>query len=493
MASQTPNLLQNIKTFFKRTIKIFLKIIWCIFWCILWLIDKIIGLPILIWSWLKPLRIWFQSALNIALQDLKKLTNLKQVYKWTWPIFNYLWQNPLFSFVLLGLLVFTLITLSALLPATHNFEGNLIAKEISFTYDDNRESFIENIDGIQKISVFGNTPDNKDIVFEGKNFKSSCKALENLNNPKTPNDPIIIRVALTDDNSQWIITPIEDVKKRGVSQSQIKIEKLKLEKGTLIKNLTYENLTTKQIKFNLNSTSSDANILDLDLDVGKEPIKIELSNYKFSGDNQPNCENDNLTFTFEPDTTKINTFLLITRANIAANISKISANISIELKTPPEDSSSSWFLQNLIVKNVNFTKESRRDSSESVNESTIISGIVRMAGQDITLETGQFLIVKPDDIKRLRRIDFSKTNQPEKAETTQPENPEEGLKVLISGKTDRIEVGLDKKLPTSSIQGTWLNRYIPRDIIIGLFAICGAVISYLLYWLLEYPSKHKSP
>lgn len=479
MASQTPNFWENIKIFFKRAIRFFLKIIWYIFWCILWLIDKIIGLPILIWSWLKPLRIWFQSALNTALQDLKKLTNLKQVYKWTWPMFNYLWQNPLFSFVLLGLLVFTLITLSALLPATHNFEGNLIAKEISFTYDDNRKSFIEDIDGIQKISVFGQTPDNKDIVFEGKNFKSSCKNLENRNNPKTPNEPIIIRVALTDDNSQLIITPIENVKKRGVSQSQIKIKKLELEKGTLINNLTYETLTDKKIAFKFSTYSQQKNILYLD--VGKEPIKIELSNYKFIGDNPPNCENDNLTFTFQPDTINFTTFL------------PTNADILIELKTPPEDSSSSWFLPNLIVKNVSFTKESRIDTSESVNESTIISGIVRMAGQDIKLETDQFLIIKPDDIKRLRRIDFPKTNQPEKAETTQQENPQQGLKVLISGKTDRIEVGLDKKLPTSSIQGTWLNRYIPRDIIIGLFTICGAVIGYLLYWLLEYPSKHKSP
>jgi hypothetical protein len=45
-----------------------------------------------------------------------------------------------------------------------------------------------------------------------------------------------------------------------------------------------------------------------------------------------------------------------------------------------------------------------------------------------------------------------------------------GIEARFSGKTKKIQIGLDQDFPVSSIQGSWLDGVLPRDAIIALFS-----------------------
>ena len=86
---------------------------------------------------------WFRAALNNISQWFQHLTKYVSQHKSSIP-------------VLLLLFVLGIMTVAAIVPGTHKFEGNLIFEEMSFIYNDQQPKlFLQNIQG--KSSAAGTT------------------------------------------------------------------------------------------------------------------------------------------------------------------------------------------------------------------------------------------------------------------------------------------------------------------------------------------------
>ncbi|MCC5654240.1 hypothetical protein LC609_31585 [Nostoc sp. XA013] len=86
----------------------------------------------------------------------------------------------------------TLVTLAAIAPGTHTFEGNIISQEMSFIYNGQQpKRFIENISGIKQLESEGI----QILTFTGK-FESE---FSQLNQSKS------LKIQLKDRESKWII------------------------------------------------------------------------------------------------------------------------------------------------------------------------------------------------------------------------------------------------------------------------------------------------
>ncbi|QKQ77883.1 hypothetical protein FBB35_20465 [Nostoc sp. TCL240-02] len=63
------------------------------------------------------------------------------------------------------------------------------------------------------------------------------------------------------------------------------------------------------------------------------------------------------------------------------------------------------------------------------------------------------------------------------------------MEARFSGKTKKIQIGLDPDFPVSQMQGSWLDGVLPRDAIIALFSFGAATIPNLVSWLFSNTSK----
>jgi len=124
-------------------------------------------------------------------------------------------------------------------------------------------------------------------------------------------------------------------------------------------------------------------------------------------------------------------------------------------------------------------------------ESTIISGNIRMAQQDLKLEENQFLIVEKPGVEILNQIKIIRedSNQNLKLKTTgenlQITEASQGLEVSVSGNTNSIQVGLNPRLPIAQIQGSFLSRYLGSEAIVAIISFSAGLIVSLLSWLFD--------
>lgn len=140
-------------------------------------------------------------------------------------------------------------------------------------------------------------------------------------------------------------------------------------------------------------------------------------------------------------------------------------------------------LGNLAVKNVKF---SRLDQTGNTNEedkfdSTILQGEIRMAEQELKIQTNQFLMAGKPGIELLHYFQIQA-------------KPNSGLQIRFSGKSDKIEVGLDSKFIVDSIQPNFLANYLSKDANAVLLSFCVAVVGALLTLLFAnaFASQSKS-
>ncbi len=113
---------------------------------------------------------------------IQKLPNLKQ----------YLIQQKSSILVIILLVVLCIITIGAIVPGSHIFEGNLIFKEMSFTYDDNQPKlFIGNIKNIKELETEGK----QTLTFTGSFQSQSLPEIDKLNS---------LEIQLTDRESKII-------------------------------------------------------------------------------------------------------------------------------------------------------------------------------------------------------------------------------------------------------------------------------------------------
>ena len=67
-----------------------------------------------------------------------------------------------------------------------------------------------------------------------------------------------------------------------------------------------------------------------------------------------------------------------------------------------------------------------------------------------------------------------------------------GIEARFSGRAKQINIGLDPDFPVSKIQGSWLDDFLPRDVILAIFSFAAAVVASLLTLLFSDTAKSQS-
>ncbi|MBE9007325.1 hypothetical protein IQ259_20200 [Fortiea sp. LEGE XX443] len=367
---------------------------------------------------------------------------------------KYLIKHKTSVVVLLVLLLCSVFTFAAILPGNHIFEGNIIAQEITFTYNGQQPKlFIQNIRGIKQIENEGI----QTLTFTG-NFQS--QSLPQLNNLDS------LKIQLKDRKSRWIITPANP----NVT-STIALNNLRLEPETKVNGLSYD-FQRQQLAFDLQpKPNSNPNTLELYL--GEEPLKVILEGYKLPDLKLSNQfdEQAPLEFIVNPNNKEL---LLKIQQN---------TNIYLTLNKPPKADIQQWFRGKIETKDVKFLYVDRNanNSREDLYTSAIVEGKIIMAGQEQEIKQNQFLmgenLDKPLNIQLIRHLQII---------------PNKGIEARFSGKTQQIQIGLDEDFPVSKIQGSWLDGVLPRDAIIALFSFGAATVANLLAWLFSNTSNSGS-
>ena len=375
---------------------------------------------------------------------LQRLPNLKQ----------YLIQQKSSLLVIILLVVLCIITIGAIVPGIHTFEGNLIFKEMSFTYNDNQPKlFIGNIKNIKELETEGK----QKLTFTGSFQSQSLPEINKLNS---------LEIQLTERESKIIITPANSN-----TESEISLKELRLQPQTRIARLNYD-FYRQQLAFSLLPNSQN-NPNPLEIYLGEQPIKVIIEGYKIPSLKLPKSQDDQaqLEFIVNPDNKEF-TF------NIQEN-----TNIYLTLSKPPKYESEQWFRGKIKTKDVTFTHVDKNGGNlrDDLEISTIVEGKIRMAEQDREIKENQFLMGedtnKPLNIQLIRNLQI----MPDK----------KGIEARFSGKTKQIQIGLDQDFPVSSIQGSWLDGVLPRDAIIALFSFGAATVANLLSWLFSNTNSRK--
>lgn len=379
----------------------------------------------------------FNNINNNFNNFLQQLPNLKQ----------YLIRQQSSILVIILLAVLCIITIAAIAPGNHTFEGNLIFQEMSFTYNEPQPKvFLRNIKNIQELENEGI----QTLTFTGS-FES--QSLPKINKSNS------LEIQLLEEKSKIIISPANSQTK-----SEITLEKLQLQPQTRITKLNYD-FERQGLAFSVVPNSRNhPNILEISL--GQKPVKVTVAGYKIPSLNLPKSPDDQeeLEFIVTPDNPGLN-----------LKIQK-DTNIYLTLSKPPKKSESNrWFKGKIQTKDVKFTQllKDGNDPKNDLEISTIIEGKIRMVEQDRDIKENQFLMGENSD--KLLNIQVINNMQiiPEK----------KGIQARFSGKTKKIQIGLDQDFPVSSIQGSWLDGVLPRDAIIALFSFGAATVANLLSWL----------
>ncbi|MEH1842752.1 MAG: hypothetical protein V7L20_29465 [Nostoc sp.] len=396
-------------------------------------------------QWLNFLKTYLVALFLVSISALKRFLR---------TISNH--RNSLL--VLLLLLVLAIVTFAAIVPGTHTFEGNIISKEMTFTYNGEvSKLFVQDIHGIKELENQGR----QTLTFTG-NFKSETwSELNQLDS---------LKIQLEDSESRWIIAPANLQ-----ATSDINLDELRLQPNTKVSGLSYDFLRN-QLAFSLRSNSKldlKNNQNTLDLYLGEQPIKVTVEGYELLDSKLPNQPDKQtpLEFIVNPD-----------NKNFHLEIAPKS-NISITLGKAPKYESEQWFREKIETKDVKFIDLDRngKDARDDLKISTIVEGKIRMVGQEQDIKQNQFLMGENSDtplnIQLIRHLQIV---------------PKKGIEARFSGKTKEIQIGLDQDFPVSQIQGSWLDGVLPRDAIIALFSFGAATVANLLSWLFSNASKSAS-
>ncbi|MBW4454876.1 MAG: hypothetical protein KME55_20405 [Nostoc indistinguendum CM1-VF10] len=230
-------------------------------------------------QWLNSLKTyliaWFVVSTSVLKRLLRVISNHKNSF-----------------LVLLLLLFLTLVTLAAIAPGTHTFEGNIISQEMSFIYNGQQpKRFIENISGIKQLESEGI----QILTFTGK-FESE---FSQLNQSKS------LKIQLKDRESKWIIATANSE-----GTSEIDLDELRLQPNTKVTGLNYD-FFRNQLAFSLQRNPKldlkiNPNILKLYL--GEQPIKIIVEGYKLLDSDLKNKIDNQipLEFILNPDNKELN-------------------------------------------------------------------------------------------------------------------------------------------------------------------------------------------
>ncbi|MDB9392844.1 hypothetical protein [Microcystis aeruginosa] len=342
-----------------------------------------------------------------------------------------------------------------IIPVKQNFEGNLLVKSFSFTCQENESLLLKDVYNLSQIELSGL----KKFTLAG--------TFSSLADPEL-NKRERLEIESIRENSTLTITPTAD----------FILQELRLQKETRVKNLKYAPFNNR-LAFSLQPNSQPVN---LSFNPSSTPIKITLSGYKIA--NLPQKKED-IPLEFNLSTTE---FKLEIQQAIDVNL-----QLSQDKEQLSPDQEQPIFWRNIKVNNVRFERPiiTGNNVRDDLVESTIISGNIRMAQQDLKLEENQFLIVEKPGVEILNQIKIIRedSNQNLKLKTTgenlQITEASQGLEVSVSGNTNSIQVGLNPRLPIAQIQGSFLSRYLANKAIVAIISFSGGLIVSLLSWLFD--------
>ena len=345
-------------------------------------------------------------------------------------------------------LIFALI-FGAILPVSQPFEGNLLVNSLSFTNQKNNQLLLKNVRQIQEISL------------AGKQTLTLSGIITNSTHPEL-NQKQELQIELLQDNSQITITP----------KNNLTLREIRLQEKDRITNLKYSPYN-EGLAFTLTPSPNSSQPPRFLIDASS--IQINISDYQLKNIKLKNPEIP-LEFTLETSQ-----FELIPQYPIAVNL------------TLPSKEQANIFWGNISVEKVKFEKliQPGDNVNDEIIDSTILSGDIRMANQDLKLEENQFLIIHPPGIQTLSRLQIIRPDRDRKLELKTSGNnlkladPAQGLNVTISGKTTQVQAGLNEKLPIAQIQGSWLSQHLSRDGVVAIISFCASLVVSLIAWLFK--------
>jgi len=332
--------------------------------CLKWLLEK-----------LGKVIIWCLKKLGQLLQALIQFLNNKK-----------LWVPLLSLTLLLAFIAYIFV------PVEDKFEGILLVNELSFKTNQPNKLLVESIRGITQFELGGE----QTLPLTGQFFSESEPRLNQVNS---------LKIELLSTRSKLIITPVNaerDSDTDSKISSGMELTELRLLHKTDITKLTYKPFDSRLL-ISLQPTSSqeqatNSNFLSLMLYLGNQPLKLLLEGYRLPEHNlQDSLDVPNpLELIFTPD-----------NSNLNLDMSK-PVNLSISLPDPNAVASTHWFRDDLGIQEINFYEKSRTgiDNRDEIYSSTILSGKIRMAEQELKVERDQFLLLDNPGIQKLRHLEI---------------------------------------------------------------------------------------
>jgi hypothetical protein len=416
-----------------------------------------------------------QKTISLLLTMRKLLCkNLKDLVKKGFKFVKQAWILYLDIFrahtrgtiAVLAILMVIVLLIVAYLPTIQPFEGNLIVSELNFTCRQdapfkNDHLFIKDLRSVQEIALSSEKQEFKLVGSFTSESEPWLQSVEELSLKPTSTDSQLLLTA----------TSPED--------SGLDLSELRLHSGDHVKQLRYD-AYNHILSFTLEPRSTK---IPIEFDVkSRSLIQATAERHEIDSPKVKRKFVESLAFQFQPTGT------------LQFNIDKI---VKIDIRLGKSNGDGLW--GNLTVTGVDFRvrqENATPGSDDDFYNSTIRSGFIQVAHQKLDLEADQFLLLNNESITNLRRLKIlpaSTTDGNSSASDTSTPPPEQqlanldriGLSVIISGQAQKIEVGLDPKLPIKRIESNWLNRTFSDDAITALVSSAFAFIATALVFAVE--------
>ena len=388
-----------------------------------------------------------------------------------WSYITKIKKSHLIIAIVTIILWISLFFLLIIFKGSYIFEGHIVAREMSFTYNGNSEKpLLKNVIGIKKIDIKGKQ--SQALTLKGK-FTSEDEIinqkLNNLDKIKIDFPYSISRLILTTNDLS--------------SSKEFAISNLRIKPQTRINKLTYNQ--DRQLYFCLQSTaqpseyclfpetidhdpklSTSESLGNLKLRLAKQTYIISLEQINIPELNITSDINSyqSLKLQYIPQTQEPQLNIL-SPTQIYIDLPEQTA-----IKPDREIEPTQWFYEDIDVTDVQFYrfKQSSNVTDEILN-STIINGKLRMNNQDLNLEKNHFLIVA-DDKPGIRKLRYLSIN---------PQQPP-SLTTLISGKSKGIAAGLYPQFPIAEIKPSLLSKYFSSEAIAAILSFFSAFTALVL-------------
>ena len=388
-----------------------------------------------------------------------------------WSYITRIKRSHLIITIITALIWIILILLLIVFKGSYIFEGQIVASEMSFTYNGKSEKpLLQNVMGVGKIDLRGKQA--QSLTLKGK-FTSE----DDIINQKL-NKLDKIKVDFPYSTSRLILTSNDpDLEK------EFGISELRINPQTRINQLTYNQ--DQQLYFCLQSAaqpseyclfpenadndsklSAAQSLGNLNLRLAKQTYILNLEQINIPEINITSDQNSyqSLELKYIPQTQE-------PQLNILSP-TQIRINLPKKTKTKPDQETENhqWFYEDLDVKDVDFYRfQQSSNVRDEIQNSTIISGKLRMHRQDLNLEKNQFLIVA-DDKPGIRKLRYLSIN---------PQKPP-SLTTFISGKSKGIATGLYPQFPIAQIQPSLLAKYLSSEAIAAVLSFFSAFTALVI-------------